>query len=411
MKKQYLICLLLAAALLLNFTGCAVQAQAADLMEGITPQRSAEPVRATAAQQDAAANFALRLFRAGREEGKNSLLSPLSVACALAMTANGAKGETLAQMESVLGLDKAALNDYFRAVLDGLKQDGAIKLANAVWFRDDGQLEVNRDFLQTNADHYGADARSAPFDAETLKQINDWVKAKTEGMIPELLDEIPDNAVMYLLNALAFEAKWEEPYEDSAVKAGTFTAADGTKRSVDFLHGNENLYLKTENAEGFLKPYAGGKYGFAALLPAEGLSPEAVLDSLNGAELRKLLNDPEQTSVDTAMPKFESSFRANLADALREMGMTLAFDPDRADLSGIGSAKGNLYISRVLHKSFISVGEQGTRAGAATAVEIMTKGVFAPNPKEIVLDRPFVYMLVDLETGVPFFIGTMQDPA
>ena len=411
MKKQYLICLLLAAALLLNCSGCAVQAQAADLMEGITPQRSAEAVQVTAAQQDAAADFALRLFRAGREEGKNSLLSPLSVACALAMTANGAKGETLAQMESVLGLDRAALNDYFRAVLDGLKQDGAIKLANAVWFRDDGQLEVNRDFLQTNADHYGADARSAPFDAETLQQINDWVKAKTEGMIPELLDEIPDNAVMYLLNALAFEAKWEEPYEDSAVKAGTFTAADGTKRSVDFLHGNENLYLKTENAEGFLKPYAGGKYGFAALLPAEGLSPEAVLDSLNGAELRKLLNDPEQTSVDTAMPKFESSFRANLADALREMGMTLAFDPDRADLSGIGSAKGNLYISRVLHKSFISVGEQGTRAGAATAVEIMTKGVFAESPKEIVLDCPFVYMLVDLETGVPFFIGVMQDPA
>ena len=111
------------------------------------------------------------------------------------------------------------------------------------------------------------------------------------------------------------------------------------------------------------------------------------------------------------MPRFESSFCANLADALREMGMTLAFDPDRADLSGIGSAKGNLYISRVLHKSFISVGEQGTRAGAATAVEIMTKGVFAPNPKEIVLNRPFVYMLVDLETGVPFFIGTLQDPA
>lgn len=411
MKKQSWICLLLIAALVLGCSGCIPQARAADLMEGVTPNRPAELHRPTELQQDAAADFALRLFRAGRETGKNSLLSPLSAACALAMIANGAKGETLRQMEAVLGMDRAALNDYFRAFLDTLQEDGSLKLADAIWFRDDGALEVNRDFLQTNADCYGADARSAPFDEQTKQEINAWVKEKTDGMIPEILDEIPEDAVMYLVNALAFEARWEEPYRANNVKAGDFRCADGTIRAVEMMRGSEGSYLESDRAVGFIKPYAGGKYGFAALLPAEGVSPEALLDSLDGPALRALLTEPQQTTVFTAMPKFETRFGTELGEALKELGMPLAFDPDRAELSGIGSAKGNLYINRVLHRSFISVGEQGTRAGAATAVEVNGKGAMPMEPKEIILDRPFVYMLIDVETGVPFFVGILNDPS
>ncbi len=413
MKKQTWICLLLIAALAAQLTACVPQARAADLMEGVEPAEPlGEPFEPSGAQFDAAADFALRLFRAGNESGKNSLISPLSVAIALAMTANGAKGETLAQMEKTLGMTQGELNYWFYTLQRKLPrtEDCRLCLANSIWFRDDGSLEVKKDFLQTNADFYGAAARRAAFDSGTLKEINDWVREKTEGMIPEILDEIPPEAVMYLINALVFDAKWEKPYTRDNVKAGSFTAADGTERSVDFMRSEESRYLETEDAKGFLKFYKGGRCAFAALLPNEGLSPEALLGKLDGASLRKLLTEERCETVLASLPRFEASYGAELSEALKSIGMPLAFDEDRADFTELGSAKGNIYIGRVLHRSFISVNEQGTRAGAATAVEMNAKGILM-NPKEVVLDRPFVYLLIDVETGVPFFVGVLNDPA
>ena len=415
MKKNYkrLICLLLIAVLTLQLSACVAQARAADLMQGVEPAEPlGEPFEPTDAQLDAAADFALRLFRAGNESGKNSLISPLSVAIALAMTANGAKGETLEQMEKTLGMTQGELNYYFYTLQQRLPhtEDCRLALADSIWYRDDGRLQVDRDFLQTNADFYGAAARSAPFDEKTLQEINDWVKEKTDGMIPEILDEIPANAVMYLVNALAFEAKWMDPYKKQDVQEGDFSAADGTERSVDFMYSEESAYLETGDAVGFLKYYKDERYAFAALLPREGLSPEALLETLDGAALRQLLTNAHWQTVRAGLPKFDTSFGAELSGALKELGMPLAFDPELADFAGMGSASGNLYINRVLHKTFISVAEQGTRAGAATAVEMNVKGAMPVEMKRVILDRPFVYMLIEVETGVPFFIGVLNDP-
>ena len=253
-----------------------VQMASVDLMAAIKPNPPApQPVSEEAAA--AAADFALRLFRAGNEPGKNTLLSPISVLCALAMTANGAKGETLAQMEQTLGLDREALNACFRAWLDALAGDGILKLANSVWFTADPRFTVEQSFLQTNADCYGADVYKAPFDETTLADINSWVKEKTDGMIPEILDRIPEAAVMYLVNALAFDAKWAAPYESHSVSGGDFITETGEKRPVDFMYSEEHDYLENELAVGFVKPYEGGKYAFAALLPKEGVSLEDLL--------------------------------------------------------------------------------------------------------------------------------------
>lgn len=412
MKAKQWIGILLIAVLALQLSACVPQAKAADLMEGIVPAEPlGEPFEVTEEQLDAAADFALKLYRNGAETGKNGLISPLSVAAALAMTANGAVGDTLAQMEQSLGMSQGELNYYFRELLRKLPGEEGCRLclANSLWFRDDGSLEIKRDFLQTNADFYGAAARRAAFDRDTLQEINAWVQEKTEGMIPKVLDRIPDNAMMYLINALAFEAKWQEPYQKQDVEPGSFTAADGSERSVDYLYSEEYRFLQTDRAVGFVKAYE-ERYAFAALLPEPGLSPEELLAGLDGASLRRLLTAEESEPVRAALPKFALSCGTELSGALKELGMPLAFDPEAADFSRMGTASDRLYIGRVLHKTFISVAEQGTKAGAASAVEIMTKGALMEEPRQVLLNRPFVYLLFDLESGVPFFVGVLNDP-
>ena len=421
MKLSRLTAALLLACLTLTAAGCA-DPSSSDLMEGITPSAGAvnpsdQPDVLTASEKTA--DFAVRLFRESLKEGENTLVSPLSVLSALSMTANGAKGETLAEMEAVLGLPADELNAYFRALrnrelltLPDSQSPGArFHMASSIWFTDDERFTVNRDFLQTNADYYGAGIFRAPFDEGTRKDINSWVKDNTDGMIPEILDQIPEAAVMYLVNALAFDGEWTEPYMDFQVSPGDFTLEDGTKEPADFMYSEEYRYLEDgDAAEGFVKPYKGGKYAFAALLPKEGTSVADYAAALSGEKLMKILSSADQTPVEAALPKFEAEYGAELSDTLKAMGMPTAFDSSKADFSGLGTSTGeNIFIGRILHKTFISVHERGTEAGAATVVEMPGESAMEmPEPKRVTLDRPFVYMLIDCETNQPFFIGALM---
>ena len=407
-----IISLLLVCAMAVNLTGCTMEVHAKDLMDGITPNQ-VNALDDLGSQNADVTDFAIRLFKASEESGKNTLISPLSVLCALAMTANGAEEETLAQMEEVLGMTTEELNLYLYSYMQNLPQGEKYKLslANSIWFTEDERFTVNQDFLQTNANYYGADIYKAPFDKQTLKDINNWVKQNTDEMIPEILDQIPAEAIMYLVNALAFEAEWSEIYEKHQVKDGEFTKEDGTKQDVKFMYGSEGTYLEDEKATGFMKRYKGGKYAFVAMLPNEGVSVSEYIASLDGESLNALLANPQYATVHTSIPKFETEYSVEMSEILKNMGMTEAFDMYNADFEGLGtSTAGNIFISRVLHKTFISVGEKGTKAGAATIVEMKDGAAAEPTePKEVYLDRPFVYMLVDCENNIPFFIGTMMD--
>ncbi len=405
------ISLLLLTAMALQLTGCAVKIQASDLMEGIEP-RNVQTEGLSPSSAAKAADFAVRLLRTANETGRNTLISPLSVMAALAMTANGAGGETLAQMESVLGMTVGELNDFFfnyrKSLVSGEKYK--LNLADSIWFTSDKRFTVNRDFLQTNADYYGADAYRAPFDGQTLKDINNWVKEKTDGTIPKILDNIPYDAVMYLINALAFEAEWESIYREDQVREGIFTREDGTKQTVDFMFCEEGRYLEDGKATGFVKAYAGGRYAFAALLPKEGVTLDDYIASLDGPSFLTMLSAPKSASVRTSLPKFETKYDTEMSAVLTAMGMPVAFDSSQADFTGLGtSSAGNIFIGRVIHKTFIRVDEKGTKAGAATLVEMEDESVSFEDGKTVLLDRPFLYLLIDTETGLPFFIGTMTD--
>ena len=186
---------------------------------------------------------------------------------------------------------------------------------------------------------------------------------------------------------------------------GAFTARGGQEQTGDFLHGAVGQYLHDEHAEGFLKAYAGGKYAFAVLLPDEATSIENYVNQLTGERLHAILASPIDESVEIALPKFKAEFSAELSGNLKALGMTDAFDGVNADFTDLGTSdEGNIYISRVLHKTFIQVDEEGTKAAAATAVEAKAEGA-ALYPHSVLLNRPFVYMIVDLETKLPIFLG------
>lgn len=395
--------------------GTAQKSDSIDLTKNLTADVSGNIITGEELENSyiKAAGFAVRLFRQTLDsKGENVLVSPISVLSALGMTANGASGETLAQMEETFGLSQRELSCFMRFYMNSLENGDKYKLnfANSIWLKDKQGLEIDAGFLQANKNFYDASIYKSAFDSKTLDDINSWINKETDGLIKNVLEEIPPNAIMYLINALVFDAEWQHIYEEYQVGEGTFTTADGKEQAADFMYSTEASYLEDENAAGFIKYYSGEKYAFAALLPNEGISVSEYLESLTGQSLLNILKGGTYNIVDAAIPKFEVEFESEMSAILEKMGITDAFYPDLADFTAMGkSENGSIYISSVIHKTYISVAEKGTKAGAVTIVE-MTDGA-APiidDIKVIHLDRPFVYMIIDTETCLPLFIGCLD---
>lgn len=387
-----------------------------DLMQGITANKVETDKDGVMQNTAEIADFALRLLQSSIEEdqaeGKNTLISPMSVLYALAMTLNGAKGKTLQQMEEVFGLSVEELNDYLYEYDKGMPSDEKYKvsLANSIWFTQETGFRADSDFLQKTSDYYAAELYQTVFDENARNAINAWVKERTNDMIPEILDRISEDAIMYLVNAVSFDAEWEEIYRETQIREGWFYTAPDEAEQAEFMYSEENVYLEDEAATGFLKYYADRKYAFAALLPAEGVSVEEYINTLTGEKMQQLFAGAEKVTVKAAIPKFTCESDYVMNTMLSQMGMSDAFDKELADFTGMGTVSEgeNIYIGRVLHKAKIEVDERGTKAGAATVVEMNCKSGPITEVKTVTLDRPFVYMIVDCETYLPLFIGAVR---
>ena len=393
---------LIASTLSLSACQSEKSLETTDLMTGIKAA-SHETVKPDDAFKSAYGNFSVELLKKCFDGKSNTLISPLSVSSALTMTANGANGQTKDEMEKVLGsgmpLDE--LNKYLSSFSGSLTsgEDFKLKNANSIWFIKDNNFNVNNEFLQTNADFYHAEIYKRAYNSEIVNNINNWVSEHTDGMIDKLLDNGDALSNIALINATAFDAKWENYYYDNFVEDETFTDANGNEQSITMLISEESEYINGDNCTGFIKKYKGGKYGFAAILPDSNVSISDFVGSLNGDKLFKMLQNAESTNVVAKMPKFEYEYSAELSEALKALGMPTAFS-DSADFSGISGDK--LLISDVLHKTKISVTKEGTRAVAATGVVMSA----APDgDKQVILNRPFMYMILDNETMLPLFAG------
>ena len=416
MKRMVIPIIILAAiaaitTCIIVFFGKGGEAQASDLMEGIKAQE-VEDV-SVVPFEPVIDDFSAHLFRECYQDGMNQMISPLSVITALGMVANGAKGDTLAQMEEVFGISSETLNKYINSFTSSLSVGEKYKLsmANSIWLRD-SLKNVQEDFLQTNANYYAADVYRRAFDSKTVDEINKWVKKKTDGMIPSILNGINDDDLMFLINAICFDAKWKKPYKDIDISDGIFTHEDGSTKTVTMMDSTENRYLENDFVTGFMKYYYDDKYAFVALLPKEGISMSECVSRLDGDVIIDLMRNVSKEDVWTKTPKFKSEYSVDMLEILKNMGINDAFGL-KADFSGIAPITGDthLYIGMVLHKTFIEVDEKGTKASAATIMG-MKNGAAAPvkEPKIVFLNRPFIYMIVDCNYGVPLFIGTMVDP-
>lgn len=406
------------AACILPFSGCGktvgkvhnkgVKSGAVrDLTEGISKNESASKAPDDEFKA-AASSFAAELFKDNYSKGKTTLVSPLSVLTALALVQNGAQGNTLAQLERVLGgLDRDALNKYMRAYCDFLSAGDELKIANSVW--TDSSVEAKQAFLQKAVDSYSAQIFSALLSSKkTVSSINSWVKKNTDGMIPKIIENADRDAVMMLINAVAFEAKWETPYTNDDIEKLEFNSYSGKSKKTEFMCSTESVYLSDSDAVGFMKPYKNGRFAFAALLPNEDVNIDDYIASLSGEKLMKIFSSAKKNEeVDVKMPKFKAEYSTQLIDTLKKMGIEDAFDRKSADFSSLIDKNDGAYIGTVMHKTFIEVDQEGTRAAAATLVGISKMSMPAINP--VCLNRPFVYMIVDTETNLPLFIGVQTE--
>lgn len=352
-------------------------------------------------------DFSIQLLRCSRESGENSLVSPLSVAMALGMVAEGAEGETREELERALHMSAAQLSGF---LADNPADGEKLKCANAAWINNNDALrfEPKQDYLKAISHGCGATLYADRFTDQTRRDINAWVDARTDGQIPQLLEQLDANAVMVLVNALAFDAKWETPYEAGDTEQDFFTNADGSRSKVDFLRGEEATYYEDDAVRGFCKFYEGGDYAFVAMVPRDGVTLDGYLESLDGEALAGYLTFGDGERVQTAIPKLELAPDGDLYATLQKMGVARAFDPDAAQFGGMGTADGNLYIGQAVHKTVLSLTEEGTRAAAATAFAMDAGSAYEPPQHKVFLNRPFAFFILDARTQTPVFAGTVE---
>lgn len=364
--------------------------------------------------------FGFDLYRttaAGEQTGKNRFLSPASVAIALSMTMNGAVGPTregMAQALQLQGLtpdetNKAAL--ILQSVLRTVDPSIQLSIANSVWARK--ELKFNPDFLAANKNYYGAETESLDFASnKAAATINKWVKKETKGRIDGIVDnKIDPQSILFLLNAMYFKGDWTVPFEKNATRNRPFTLSDGTKANRSMMDRRGSFdYADMDGYAAVRLPYGNGNTGMVVLLPDEGTKLSALTDRLTGSEWRNLTGALQNRQGEVILPRFKLEYESLLNEPLKALGMSAAFDRERADFSGLLVPPPNAYISEVKHKSFVQVDEKGTEAAAVTKVE--SKATSAPASAGFLMEmnRPFLFVIHERQTGTVLFIGSVYDP-
>lgn len=361
------------------------------------------------------AKFGFDLFtELSREDaGKDVFISPTSVALALAMTYNGAAGDTAKAMAKVLRVEwmsLAEVNDANLALQESLRgADPKVQLsiANSLWA--DKDVALRQGFINRDKRFFRADLALLDFKGpQSVDVINAWVNRNTKGKIPTIIDSIPQEAFLYLINAIYFNGKWSRPFEKKHTRDEVFTFPDGrTKRLPTMFQSGDYRYYEGEGFQAVGLPYGKGRMSMYVFLPDEDSGLEEFARSLNVANWDKWMNGFAEAQGTVGLPRFKLEYGEELNTALTSLGMGPAFDPRRADFRGMTGPPA--WISRVVHKTFVDVDEEGTEAAAVTAV-IMAGSLAPPKTFRMIVNRPFFFAIRDNMTGTNLFMGSVSDP-
>lgn len=359
--------------------------------------------------------FGIDLFKLlAQSEDENFTISPLSVAYALAMTYNGAVGETKTAMEEALrinGLIPDEINTSYRSLMKELLEADpkvTMEIAQSIWYRLG--FNVLDDFKTINQTYYNAEVNELDFSRSDARDIiNGWIETNTHDKIKDMIDSVDPSHVMFLINAIYFNGEWKSQFETKNTQEKSFTREDGTAINVDMMQKTDSVnYFSNEIFSAIEMPYGRGNYNMVALLPGEGKKCSDILEVLTPENWTSWMRSFVMTGdVNIWLPKFKTEYEVKLNDVLAAMGMGIAFTP-AANFSGINGT-GDIYIDYVQHNTFIDVNEKGTEAAAATVVAIKWNAM--PLSTEFHVDRPFIFAITEKETGAILFIGKMVTPS
>ncbi len=373
-------------------------------------------------------DFGLALYQQviSQKPDENVFISPHSVSLALAMAYAGAKGDTASQMHDALhftGAD-AVVHESMNALDLALSARGQetvdkdtgnpfqLSVVNAAWGQTGYPFEAT--YLDVLALNYGAGMRLLDFETAPDPSriiINDWVADQSKDRIKDLLPGGSISALtrLVLTNVIYFKANWLKKFATTATVDAPFTRLDGSSVTVKMMNTMDDLPYGTAKDCQFVEiPYVGGNVAMFLIVPDEGRFT-AVETALDGPAFAELRADAGMANGTLGLPRFTFGFESSLNDALMALGMTDAFDDQKADFSGMDGILHNLFISLVYHKSFVAVDEDGTEAAAATAVVVDTTSI-PENSFQLTLDRPFLFAIVDRPTGALLFFGRVLDP-
>jgi serpin B len=360
-----------------------------------------------------------------RHPDKNSVISPLSVANVLAMTAAGADGRTLVQLRAALAvedLDEATTNRGWADLLADLQSGGptydtgtTLYIANALWLQEDRAFA--EPFLGVNRDYFGSELREIDLRSPgAADAINRWVAKNTRGTIDGIVSTIGPDAALYVTNATYFKAPWQVPFNEASTKEEPFTAASGTTVTASMMHlYDEMMYAEDENVQIVGMPYVDNRFRMYVVLPSKSSSLTALEDTLSADGLNALFDSMEFREGSLGLPRFTADYRDGLTEILAALGVVDAFDPDTADFSRLSEpgVAGPVWLGGLDHAAYMNVDEYGTEAAAVTSSMVCEAGLAeeGPPPFKMICDRPFLALVVHEPSGMVLFAAAVRDPS
>jgi len=375
-----------------------------------------DPIRLTTDQKQLVNSSNIFGFNIFKEVAKNTqgdtnvFISPLSISLALTMLYNGSASITKDELRSGLGYEgltdeqvNIANRDLIKALIEADPKVN-MQIANSIWYKND--MYVKPGFIAINKDYFKAGVFPGKFDTATKDSINNWVSYNTNQKITEILDKIPGGVVMYLINAIYFKGIWKYQFEGKNTTKLDFNVSSEEKVTTDFMTQTGTFeYFQNDLFKAIDLPYGEGNYSMLILLPNENKTCHDILNSLNDTKWKEWNEQLLKHNVNVSIPKFKFGYFKKLNRDLIALGMSSMFL--NADLSGISNTD-NLAVSRVLHKTFVEVNEEGTEAAAVTAVEIIKTNL--PDNLAFNANKPFIFIIKEKDTNTLLFMGILKNP-
>lgn len=350
-----------------------------------------------------------------KNDVENVMISPLSISYALSMTLNGANGATRDSMMKALRYYNITIEDINNSYKDlteklmNVDKQVLMEIANSVWIEE--KLRVKQAFMDDLKEYFDSEAYDfSATDPDIVDIINKWIEDNTHGKIKEMIDELPPDIAMLLINAIYFNGKWKYEFDKENTRDMPFYPEAGPEVEVPMM--NQEITAGINATENFLiveLPYGQGNYVMDIILPNDGYTTSDIIPVLNSDDWNNWIEELYQVNINLYMPRFKYEFKTELRDVLNAMGMGIAFTPFAADFSNISEQ--NLFISKVLHQTFIETNEEGTEAAAATVVMIEFTSVGPGGPLEIKIDKPFIYFIRETSTNSIVFMGKTGNPS